>query len=104
MQAKIALVTAPSGERSYAMAAELVSSGLAACVNVIPSITSIYTWQGKVETEQEALLVIKTLASHLGMLETKLLALHPYDTPEFIVIDPAEVNEKYLAWLMGAVS
>ena len=85
------------------MAAELVSSGLAACVNIIPSITSIYTWQGKVETEQEVLLVIKTLASHLAELEVNVLALHPYDTPEFIVIDPANVNEKYLAWLTKAV-
>ena len=101
MDAKIVLVTAPNNERTYAMAAELVSSGLAACVNIIPSVTSIYRWKAKIESEQEALLIIKTLSRQLKELEAKLLDLHPYETPEFIAIEPSSVNEKYLNWLEG---
>jgi len=102
MEARIVMVTAPEGEKTYAMAAELVSSQAAMCVNIIPSVTSIYTWEGKIETGQESLLIIKTPAHRLSELEAKVLALHPYDTPEFMVLKPSEVNDKYLRWLNGA--
>jgi len=86
------------------LAMDLVEQRLAACVNVIPRIHSVYRWQGKIEREDEQLLLIKTVDERVPALKKALLALHPYEVPEFVVIEPREVAEPYRAWLLDAIS
>jgi periplasmic divalent cation tolerance protein len=86
-----------------ALARELVEQRLAACVNIIPRIESIYRWQGHVETDAEQLLLIKTTRERLDALRERLMARHPYDVPEFVVIQPDEIAEPYRAWLVASV-
>ncbi len=99
--ARVVLCTAPSPEVGRDLARALVGEGLAACVNLLPGVTSIYRWQGKVEEEPEVLLVIKLAADGLATLEARLLELHPYDTPEVVTLAPERVEPRYLAWLTG---
>jgi periplasmic divalent cation tolerance protein len=77
----------------------LVDEQLAACVNVLPAMTSIYRWQGAVQQEAEEQMVIKTTADRLGDLETRLRELHPYEMPEFLVITADAGSEAYLKWV-----
>ncbi len=86
-----------------ALARELVEQRLAACVNIIPRIESIYRWQGRVETDAEQLLLIKTTRERLDALRERLMSRHPYDVPEFVVIQPDEIAEPYRAWLVASV-
>jgi len=72
-------------------------------VNIIPGLTSLYHWQGKLESEQEVLLLIKSLKDKIPALEQKVLELHPYDTPEFVCLSADYVNDKYQKWLEGAL-
>jgi len=97
---KIALVTCPDKESSEQIARSLVTDRLAACVNIINGVRSIYTWKEKIEDEQEYLLIIKTSARQVAALEAAVVKLHPYDTPEFVVLDTAHVNEKYMKWIL----
>jgi periplasmic divalent cation tolerance protein len=98
---KIVLITAPSEESAIKIAKVLLSKKLIACANLIPGIKSIYHWQGKVEESQEVLMIIKTQESCIKEAEKVTLELHPYDTPEFLVLDPSHVTPKYLAWLLA---
>ena len=76
-----------------------MSERLAACVNVLPGVESIYRWQGKVETSQEVLAVIKTTAERYAELAKRLRELHPYAVPEIVALPAAAVAESYLAWV-----
>ena len=80
------------------LARTLVEEQLAACVNVLPVMTSVYRWKGKVEQEPERQLIIKTSASGVAALEARLRELHPYDLPEFVVLD-ATASAAYAAWV-----
>lgn len=80
------------------LAAEVVALGLAACVQVEGPIGSHYVWQGRPERAEEYRLTLKCLPDKLSALETYVLAHHPYDTPEWIVVRAAHVGEKYLSW------
>ena len=102
MSIKIALSTCPA-DKAEELAESLVREKLAACVNVIPSIRSIYWWNSKIEKEEEALLIIKTAAGAVSRLEQRLSELHPYDTPEFVVVSPEQVADKYAAWALQSV-
>ena len=95
----LVLCTCPDRETAEEIAAKLVDAGLAACVNVLPGITSIYRWQGKIERSQEALLLIKTSRSRLDELQQVLLALHPYDVPEVIALGVEQGHQPYLEWV-----
>ena len=99
----VVLVTAPAGEAGLELARGLVELGVCACVNVVPGVTSVYRWEGKICEEGEVLLVIKTTAAGVGRLEAAVLAAHPYDTPEFLVLDPVHVEGGYAAWVLGEV-
>ncbi len=103
MTLKLALSTCPPGQPAQTIAEELVSRRLAACVNIIPGLESIYRWQGRIEREPEVLLLIKTSDELLEQLETELLRLHPYETPEFVVLDTDRVAKGYLTWLLENV-
>lgn len=100
---RIVLVTVPDRKTGEIIATELVKARLAGCVNILSDIRSVYWWKGEVHSEAEVLLIVKTEADKIEDLETKLLALHPYDTPEYIVLNPEFVNEKYAHWLTSAI-
>ena len=95
----IVLVTAPDLKTARALARAALSARLIACANLIPKIESLYWWRGKIESGTEVLLVLKTQKSKLAALEKLILARHPYDTPEFIVLPLSAGNKKYLSWL-----
>ncbi len=92
------LTTMPDDDRADSLARTLVEERLAACVNVHAPMTSTYRWQGKVEIEPERQVVIKTTRACAAALETRLRALHPYELPEFVVIDGA-ASEAYAGWV-----
>ena len=81
------------------LAARLIDERLAACVNVHSPMTSTYRWKGRVEREEECQLVVKTVASRVAELERRLRDLHPYELPEFIVVQPASAGTGYAAWV-----
>ncbi len=85
------------------IARTLVEERIAACVNIVPGITSIYRWKGAVEQEGEVLLVIKTMADRVEALKARLVELHPYELPEVVVIPIAGGHAPYLAWIAEQV-
>ena len=95
----IALTTLPLDRDAEALARMLIDERLAACVNVLPPMRSIYAWKGVTEAADERQLVIKTTRDRLRELQIRLRELHPYDVPEFVVIPIAEGSSDYLAWL-----
>jgi periplasmic divalent cation tolerance protein len=86
------------------LARTLVEERLAACVNVLPPMISIYRWKGVVAQDREQQLIIKTAAERVPALEARLRTLHPYEVPEFLVIPLAGGSHAYLTWLREAVS
>jgi len=98
---KIALVltTIAGDDAAGALARALVAERLAACVNVLPAMTSIYRWKGAIEQESERLLLIKTAADRLPDLERRLHELHPYELPEFVVLEPGGGSDAYWEWV-----
>jgi periplasmic divalent cation tolerance protein len=93
----LVLTTMPDDSRADELARSLVDERLAACVNVHGPMVSIYRWKGLLERESERQLVIKTTRARLAELEARVRALHPYDVPEFVVID-ADGSSAYTAW------
>ena len=94
----IAWTTLATRADAEKLAAEVVSLGLAVCVQVEGPIVSFYTWQGRPERSEEFRLCLKCLPDKLSALETHVLDHHPYDTPEWIVVRADRVGEKYLSW------
>lgn len=92
-------VTAPNTEVAQQIAQGLVSQKLAACVNILPGISSVYEWEGKVETETELLLMIKTRTTVVPELTEFVHKSHPYDTPEVIATSIEQGSQKYLDWI-----
>jgi periplasmic divalent cation tolerance protein len=101
-QVAIVLTTFGKGQ-ALAVARVLVQEQLAACVNVLPPMTSVYRWKGEVDTDDEEQVVIKTTADRLADLEARLRQLHPYELPEFLVISADASSEAYLRWIGEAV-
>lgn len=97
--ARVVLTTAGSHEEAQKIARELVERRLAACVNVIPRIESVYRWQGTVESASEWLLIIKTQASAFNDISHVIKELHSYDVSECIMLELAEGNAEYLNWI-----
>lgn len=95
----LALTTLPADFDATALAHELVGTGLAACVSIIPGMTSVYVWQGVPETSREQQLVIKTADDRVDALWEVLKGRHPYDVPEFLVLPVAGGSDDYLQWL-----
>jgi periplasmic divalent cation tolerance protein len=93
------LSTCPNAEVANTIAHELVQRGLAACVNILPSIRSVYTWKGKVETANEHLLLVKSHTRQYKAIEALIRKLHPYELPEIIAVPIAGGLDKYLSWL-----
>jgi periplasmic divalent cation tolerance protein len=95
----IVLVTAPDLKMARALAKAALSARLIACANLVPKIESHYWWQEKIESGAEVLLILKTAKSKLAALEKLVLAKHPYDTPEFLILPVSAGNKRYLDWL-----
>jgi periplasmic divalent cation tolerance protein len=81
----------------------LVDERLAACVNVLPPMVSVYRWKGQVEQDREQQLIIKTTSDRLAPLQARLRQLHPYELPELLVLPVVGGSEPYLAWLRDSV-
>ena len=100
--ALLVLCSCPDESAALDIARILVKEGLAACVNRLPAVTSIYRWEGRICEATEQLLVIKTTPARHEALEMRLKALHPYELPEIIAIPVVTGSSQYLAWLASA--
>jgi periplasmic divalent cation tolerance protein len=96
---RVVLTTVPDATVADRVARALVERRLAACVQVLPAIVSIYRWQGAIERADEAMLAIKTVAGRIREIEAAFAAEHPYEVPEFVVLEPRHVGAAYAAWL-----
>src|SRR2546426_871155 len=95
----LVLVTAPDLKTARKLAQAALQARLVACANLLPKLESRYWWQGKIETSAEVLILFKTTAARLAGLEKLIVASHPYDTPEFLVLPVSRGNKRYLDWL-----
>jgi periplasmic divalent cation tolerance protein len=102
--ARVVLTTVGLKDVADKLATQLVERRLAACVNIIGPIRSVYRWRHKVHNETEYLLLIKTTAEHASRLESAFKELHPYELPECVQLSIDRGNEDYLAWLAAEVS
>ena len=101
--AVLVLTTLAADADAAGLARTLVEERLAACVNVLPVMTSFYRWKGSLEEEREQQLVIKTAADRVTALAARLRELHPYEVPEFLVLRVAEGSDAYLRWIRESV-
>ncbi|GMR32051.1 hypothetical protein PMAYCL1PPCAC_02246 [Pristionchus mayeri] len=96
---RVVFITTPSEEVATKLARAVVEQKLAACVNIVPGIKSIYEWEGKIHEDAEHLMIVKTVEESVPSLREKILSIHPYDTPEFISLPVSEESEKYAEWV-----
>ncbi len=102
-EVRVVLVTLAGADQARAMARILVDERLAACGSVLPGMTSVYRWEGKVEEDAEALLVLKTTAEGAEALVRRIPELHGYDVPEVLVLPVTAGHAPYLAWVRESV-
>ncbi len=103
-EAVVVLMTAGSREEAARLAEMLVGARLAACVQIMPEMESVYRWKGRVQPEPEVLLLAKTVRSSFAELEREVRALHSYETPEIVALPVTDVTTPYLEWLTGVVN
>ncbi len=99
----LVLCTFPDTASARQIGTLLVERQLAACVNLVPAVESIYRWQGKIETATETLAIFKTTAAAFPAFEQKLAEMHPYEVPEIIALAPEKVAAPYRAWVTAEV-
>jgi len=99
----VVLMTAPDEATGADLATRLVEERLAACVNIVPGIRSVFRWEGRIQDDAEVMLVGKTVASSLDALRARVLQLHPYDVPELLALPVAHGNGSYLDWVREEV-
>jgi len=99
---RVVLTTFPTPEQGAEIAKILVDAQLAACVNILPGVRSIYRWQGTVEDATETLAIIKTTAARYDALAARLVSLHPYEVPELVAMSPASGHAPYFAWIAAS--
>jgi periplasmic divalent cation tolerance protein len=104
MPVAVVLSTFPNEARAAEVGRALVDARLAACVNVIPGVRSIYRWQGAVEDATEVLAVIKTTSERLEALRDRLVELHPYEVPEVLALPVTGGHAGYLAWVASVTT
>jgi periplasmic divalent cation tolerance protein len=98
---RIGLCTVPDNNTATRIANALVTEQLAACVNIIPAIQSVYRWNDAVEHDEELLLLIKTSDAAWSLLEERILALHPYEVPEIICVEIQAGYNNYINWIIN---
>ena len=99
----VILVTAADQDESRKIARRLIEAELAACVNILPAIESVYRWQGQIAEERECLLIIKSAKELYAEIETEILRIHSYKTPEIICLPIVEGSRSYLQWMSQSV-
>jgi periplasmic divalent cation tolerance protein len=99
----LVLVTAPDLKTARSLARAALKARLSACANLVPGVESHYWWKGRVETAAEVLLILKTTRVRVARLEKLILARHPYDVPEFVVLPLSGGSRPYLKWLEASV-
>ena len=97
----VVFMTAANGEEATRLADMLVGAHLAACVQILPEMESVYRWQGKIERQSEVLLLAKTTRGKFEELEREVRALHSYDTPEIIAVPVTAGSGPYIQWLIS---
>ena len=102
--ALLILCTCPNAESASRIARAVVEERLAACVNRVPGLTSVYRWQGEIHEDNEVLLLIKTQHERFESLRARIIELHPYDVPEVIALEIAAGHAPYLEWLRTETS
>jgi periplasmic divalent cation tolerance protein len=102
-KAYVVFITAPDAERATSIARVLVEEQLAACVNILGGVRSIYRWQGKVVDDGEVLCMAKTDAGHFEALKRRVVELHPYEVPEVIGLEIKDGHAPYLEWLTASL-
>ena len=103
-EAIVVFMTAANGEEAARLADMLVGSHLAACVQILPEIESVYRWQGKIERQSEILLIAKTTGAKFAELEREVRALHSYETPEIVAVPLVAGSTPYLEWLANSLN
>jgi periplasmic divalent cation tolerance protein len=103
-EVRIVLTTAGSREEAERIGRSLVEERLAGCATLLPGVESIYHWRGAIETDTETLLLLKTEVDQLDALHTRLVALHSYETPEFLVLSVEAASQGYREWLKASLS
>jgi len=96
---RLILCTCPNTQVAEQLATSLVEQRLAACINIVPGLTSIYRWQGKLEKGTEVLLLIKSTREHYSAVESAIRQQHPYELPEIIAVTLDEGSPDYLRWI-----
>jgi len=104
MDALVCFSTCPDTATAEYIARVLVEDRLAACVNLLPGVRSVYRWEGEVAVDDEVLLMIKTTQDRLPALRDRLVALHPYDVPELVAVTVADGLPAYLRWIADATA
>ena len=100
----VVFMTAASGEEATRLADLLIGAHLAACVQILPEMESVYRWEGKIERQSEILLIAKTTTAKFAELEQEVRALHSYETPEIIAVPMVAGSSPYLAWLFDSLN
>ena|SRR5687767_86297 len=100
----VVFLTAASGEEATRLADLLIGAHLAACVQILPEMESVYRWQGQIERQSEILLIVKTTAGKFAELEREVRALHSYETPEIVAVPIVTGSQPYLDWLSESVN
>ncbi|HEX4039198.1 MAG TPA: divalent-cation tolerance protein CutA [Acidobacteriaceae bacterium] len=103
MDLRLILTTCATRDEAERIARSLVEDRLAACVNLIPGLTSIYRWQGAIDTASETLLLIKTTAGQADQVEAAVRRLHSFELPEFLVLPVEAASPLYAAWIMSSL-
>lgn len=101
---RVVLTTVSTNAEAEELAEKIIEAKLAACVQILPKMTSMYVWEGKLQKENEHLMLIKTLPEKWEALRDFVTANHSYDVPEIVAIDPVKVSESYLNWLTESLS
>jgi periplasmic divalent cation tolerance protein len=102
-EAIVVLLTAANGEEAVRLADMVIGAHLAACVQILPEMESVYRWEGKIERQPEILLLAKTTRSKFDELEREVRALHSYETPEIIALPVVAGSAPYLEWLRASL-
>ncbi len=100
---QIVLCTCPDIVCAKTIAAELINDKIAACVNIIPAVTSIYKWQGKIECTEEVQMLIKSQQPFFEQVNRKINQLHPYETPEMIALNIQQGDKHYINWIADSM-
>ncbi|MGB0722013.1 MAG: divalent-cation tolerance protein CutA [Gammaproteobacteria bacterium] len=95
----VVLCTCPTVETARELAAQLVEERLAACVNILPGVESVYSWENRIARDDEVLMLVKTRSDRYPDLERRLHTLHPYELPEIIAVPVTQGLDDYLAWV-----